>query len=505
MLTLTHVLNFIPAKMQVMKNELIQTEEKTLDPQNWSALNELGHRMLDDLFYYLETTRQRPVYKKPTANAIASTQQPLPELPQEASAVYADFFNNVLPYNANNIHPRFWAWVQGGGTPFGMLADMLASGMNTNVSIGDNMPMYVEKQVIDWSKEMMGFPKTASGLLMSGASMANITALVIARHRANRDIKTKGLQAVPGPLTIYGSSETHNCVLKGVEVIGIGSDNFRKVPVDADYRICIDELKRMIVEDRAAGYHPFCIVGNAGTVNTGAIDPLQELVTVAQENNLWLHVDGAFGAIPNLLPEFTDQLKGMDQADSLSFDFHKWMYVNYEAACVLVRDPQQHREAFASAVNYLTLHERGLSAGPDGFNNFGMELSRGFKALKIWMSLKQNGLETYRTLIRQNLQQAQYLAELIQLRSTLELLAPVPLNIVCYRYNPGNCTEKELNTLNREILMRLHEQGIAAPSYTLLNGQYAIRTAITNHRSRFEDFELLVNETIRIGNEVIGG
>jgi glutamate/tyrosine decarboxylase-like PLP-dependent enzyme len=294
-------------------------------------------------------------------------------------------------------------------------------------------------------------------------------------------------------------------VLKGVEVIGIGSDNFRKVPVDADYRICTDELQRMIVEDRAAGCIPFCIVGNAGTVNTGAIDPLDELAAIAKENKLWLHIDGAFGAIPKLLPEFAGRLKGLELADSLSFDFHKWMYVNYEAACVLIRDPQLHREAFAYAVNYLTLHERGLSAGPDGFNNFGMELSRGFKALKIWMSLKQNGLETYRTLIRQNLQQAQYLAELIQLQPALELLAPVPLNIVCYRYNPGKGTDKELNALNKEILMRLHEQGIAAPSYTMLNGQYAIRAAITNHRSRFGDFELLVNETIRIGNEITSG
>lgn len=483
-----------------MEKEALLTE-RTLDPQNWSTLNELGHRMLDDLFYYLETLRQRPVYKKPTAAALASMQQPLPELPQDAKAVYEDFYNHVLPYNINNIHPRFWAWVQGGGTPFGMLADMLASGMNANVSIGDSMPMYVEKQVLNWSKEMMGFPATASGLLLSGASLANVTALVVARHAANSNIKTKGLQAVAGPLTIYGSSETHNCVLKGVEVIGIGSDNFRKVPVDADYRIRTDELQRMLLEDRAAGYVPFCIVGNAGTVNTGAIDPLDELAAIAKEHNLWLHIDGAFGAIPNLLPEFAGRLKGLELADSLSFDYHKWMYVNYEAACVLIRDPQLHREAFASAVNYLTLHERGLSAGPDGFNNFGMELSRGFKALKIWMSLKQHGLETYRTLIRQNLQQAQYLAELVQMQPALELLAPVSLNIVCFRYNPGNCTGKQLNALNKEILMRLHEQGIAAPSYTVLNGEYAIRAAITNHRSRFADFELLVNETVRIGSE----
>jgi aromatic-L-amino-acid/L-tryptophan decarboxylase len=349
---------------------------------------------------------------------------------------------------------------------------------------------------------MMGFPKTASGLLMSGASLANITALVVARHHANRDIKTKGLQAVKGPLTIYGSTETHNCVLKGVEVIGIGSDNFRKVPVDENYQIRTDELQRMIVEDRAAGYQPFCIVGNAGTVNTGAIDALDELSAIAKEYNLWLHVDGAFGAIPNLLPEFAGHLKGLELADSLSFDFHKWMYVNYEAACVLVRDPHLHREAFAYAVNYLMVHERGLSAGMDGYNNYGMELSRGFKALKIWMSLKQHGLETYRTLIRQNLQQAQYLAELVQNEPLLELMAPVSLNIVCFRYNPGNCSIKDLNNLNREILMQLHERGIAAPSYTLLNGQYVIRTAITNHRSRFEDFELLVNEIVRIGKEM---
>jgi len=485
-----------------MKKDLLLTEEKTLDPQNWSNLNQLGHRMLDDLFYYLETVRQRKIWSNLPEQVINSIQQPVPQTGSEAVDIYEEFFTKVLPYDLNNTHPRFWAWVQGSGTPFGMLADMLASGMNANVSIGNSMPMYVEKQVIDWSKEMMGFPETASGLLLSGASLANITALIVARHHANRDIKTKGLQAVKGPFTIYGSSETHNCVLKGVEVIGIGSDNFRKVPVDENYRICTSELRRMITEDRKAGYQPFCIVGNAGTVNTGSIDPIEELVAIAREENLWLHIDGAFGAIPKLLPEFESELKAIEQADSLSFDFHKWMYVNYEAACVLIRDAHLHREAFASAVNYLTLHERGLSAGPDGFNNYGMELSRGFKALKVWMLLKHYGLDEYRSMIRQNLQQAQYLAELIQQSPTLELLAPVPLNIVCFRYNPGNCSDKELNSLNKEILMRLHEQGIAAPSYTMLNGRYAIRTAITNHRSRFEDFEALINGVVQIGAEI---
>lgn len=475
---------------------------KTLDPKDWSVLNNLGHDMLDDLFYYLETVGQRPVWTKPPAEIIDSIRQPLPQSGQPIAEIYKEFLQHILPYNTCNMHPRFWGWVQGGGTPVGMLADMLASGMNTNVSLGDNMPMYIDRQVIEWSKEMMGFPKTASGLLVSGASLANITALIAARHHACAGIKTKGLHAVPQQLLVYGSSETHNCVLKGVEVIGIGSDNSRKVPVDADYRIRTDELKRMIVEDKQAGHKPFCIVGNAGTVNTGAIDPLDELVAIAREEGLWLHVDGAFGAIPKILPEFGDRLKGLEQADSLSFDFHKWMSVNYEAGCVLIRDAALHREAFATAVNYLSYHERGMSAGPDGFHNYGMELSRGFKALKIWMLLKEHGLQQYRDIIRRNLQQAQYLAKLVQDEPQLELMAPAPLNIVCFRFNPGNTPMDKLNTINKEVLMRLHEEGIAAPTYTLLNGQYVIRAAITNHRSGLHDFDVLVKEILRIGNQL---
>jgi glutamate/tyrosine decarboxylase-like PLP-dependent enzyme len=300
-------------------------------------------------------------------------------------------------------------------------------------------------------------------------------------------------------MMIYGSTETHNCVLKGVEVIGIGSDNFRKIPVDSNYRIRTDMLRQRIREDREAGLLPFCLVGNAGTVNTGAIDPIDELVTIAKEEGLWLHVDGAFGAIPKILPEFNEQLKALEQVDSLSFDYHKWLYVNYEVGCVLIRDEIAHREAFATAVNYLALHERGLSGGPENFTNFGMELSRNFKALKVWMSLKEHGIEKYASMVRKNLQQAQYLVELIGGEPHLELLADVTLNIVCYRYNPGDRSEEELNIMNKEILMRLQEEGIAAPSYTLLNNKYAIRAAITNHRSRRADFDVLVRETLRLG------
>lgn len=485
-----------------MKKETVLLEEETLDPADWQSVKDLGHRMLEDMFDYLATAAGRPAWKKPSRYAVNNMDQPLPQFPQDAADVYEDFFTQVLPYNTNNIHPRFWAWVQGGGTPTGMLADMLASGMNANVAIGDHIPMYVEKQVIAWSRQLFGFPETAGGILTSGASMANITALVVARNHFNKDIRKKGLQSVPGPLVIYGSSETHNCLLKGVEVIGIGTDHFRSVPVDDQYRIRIDVLKEMIAADRAAGLIPFCLVGNAGTVNTGSIDPLDELAAVAKKEKLWFHIDGAFGAIPKILREFERELKAIEQADSLSFDFHKWFYMNYEAGCVLVRDAPVQREAFVSPASYLLSHERGISAGPESFANFGMELSRGFKALKVWMSLKEHGIEKYRRLVRQNLQQAQYLKRLIEAEEELELLAPVPLNIVCFRYHGDNREPEALNRLNKEILMTLHEEGIAVPSYTLLKGNYAIRVAITNHRSRQEDFSEFIKAVLRIGRTI---
>ncbi len=482
--------------------DLIRMPE-SLDPDNWEQLRGLGHRMVDEMMDYLQSVKERPVWQKPSGYAIKSMQQPLPEWPSDTESVYDDFLTQVLPFNTNNIHPRFWAWVEGGGTPFGMLSDMLASGMNSNLAIGNHMPMYVERQVLDWSKEMFGFPSTASGLLTSGASMANLTALVVARNHFSEIIRKEGMHSLQSPLTVYASSETHSCVSKAVEIIGVGSDQFRRVPVDDQWRIRTDLLRQMIEEDRKNGFAPFCIVGNAGTVNTGAIDDLVELGNMARKEKIWFHIDGAFGAVPRILPEYCEQLRGIDLADSLSFDFHKWFYMNYEVGCVLIRNAATHKQAFSTQVNYLLQHERGLSAGPEPFSNYGMELSRGFKALKVWMLLKENGIRKYARLIRQNIGQAKYLEELVQTESKLELMADVPLNIVCYRYNPGIADLDKLNAVNKEILMRLHEEGVAAPSYTVLKGNYALRVAITNHRSTVKDFDELIEGTIRIGDELI--
>jgi aromatic-L-amino-acid decarboxylase len=418
-------------------------------------------------------------------------------------AIFADFERYVLPFNKGNIHPRFWAWVQGTGTPLGMLADLLASGMNSNMGIGDHAPMYVEQQVLDWCKELMGYPAEAGGMLVSGGTVANLTALTVARNTFDERIRLEGLRALPGQLVVYASEETHSCQIKSVELLGLGREALRKVPVDAAYRMNLHALRAQIAADRAAGYLPLAVVGNAGTVNTGAIDPLDELSEFCRQERIWFHVDGAFGALAKLVPDYAPSLRAIEQADSLAFDLHKWPCINYEVGCTLIRDARLHRAAFALQPNYLLSHERGLAAGPEPAGQYGIELSRGFKALKVWMSFREHGVERYARLIAQNLSQCQYLARLIDAEPLLERLAPVSLNIVCYRFHPGGATDDDaLNSLNRELLMRLQEAGIAAPSSTVLGGRYAIRVENVNHRSCRDDFDVLVRETLRLGREI---
>ena len=483
-------------------NQILEKEE-TLDPQDWTSLRHLAHNMVDDMLDYLENVNKRPVWTPITEGAKSALNQPLPIEPTPPEQVYDDFKTHVLPFNMGNVHPRFWSWVNGNGTAMGMLSDMLASGMNPNNTIGEHAGQYVEKQVITWLKTMFGFSTEGSGLLVSGGSLANITAIIVARNHFDSQIRATGNASVGGQLTMYCSSETHNCLFKAADVIGIGNDNLRKIPVNSDYEIDVEALKQAILEDKKAGKVPFCIIGNAGTVNTGAIDPLSKLQDLAHEYGLWFHVDGAFGALAKLDAAFDTRLKAIETADSVAFDLHKWMYMNYDVGCVLIRDETIHRAAFAQAASYLAHHERGLASGIEPRGNFGLELSRSFRALKVWMSLKEHGIEKYRRLIGQNIAQAFYLAELIDNQPLLELLAKPVMNVVCFRFNPKGLSDEALNALNKEILMRLHEQGIAAPSYGLLNGRYAIRVANVNHRSRKEDFEALVNGVLVIGKKLM--
>ena len=474
--------------------------EESLDPDDWDELRALGHQMVDDMLAYLRTVRERPVWQPIPAEIRARFTGPVPREPQGAARAYADFRDYVLPHPMGNIHPRFWGWVMGTGTPLGALADMLAATMNPNMGGGDHVANHVEAQVLDWCKEMLGFPAEASGLLVSGGSMANLVGLAVARNaRAGFDIRKRGVRDATGPLTVYGSVEMHSSIQKAVELLGLGGDALRQVPVNAEYQIDVAALEGMLREDRSAGCRPICVVGNAGTVGTGAIDDLRGLATVAAREGLWFHVDGAFGALATLVPEYRPRLAGMEVADSIAFDLHKWMYVPFEAGCTLVRDSDAHRRAFALRPDYLTHAERGLAAGNLWFSDYGIQLTRGFRALKVWMSLKEHGLDKYARLVRQNIDQARYLTELIREAPDLELLAPVPLNVVCFRYVTPRRDDAALDALNQELLIQLHEQGIAVPSNLTLGRRFALRVAITNQRSRREDFDLLVREVRRIG------
>jgi glutamate/tyrosine decarboxylase-like PLP-dependent enzyme len=478
-------------------------ELESLDPGDWDELRRLGHRMVDDALGYLRTVRDRAVWQSPPEDVRARLREPLPRKGQGVERAYSDFKKNVMPYPTGMIHPRWWGWVAGGGTPSAALYDFLASAINSSPSVFDDAPTLVERQVIEWLKELMGFPVGASGILTSGGSMANVLGLTVARNvRAPFDVRAQGLAGGPR-LTVYGSTETHNSVRKAVEALGLGSEGLRRVPVDEAYRVDVAALARAMAEDRAAGLVPVAVVGNAGTVNTGAIDDLDALADLCAREGLWLHVDGAFGALAALDPELRPRLRGLERADSLAFDLHKWGYLPFEVACVLVRRDEDHRAAFAVPADYLAKAPRGLTARTRPFSDYGLQLTRGFRALKVWMSLKEHGTDRFARIIRRNVEQAAYLAARVRAEADLELLAPVPLNVVCFRWRGGGGAP--LDDVNREILARLHESGVAVPSSTLLGGRFALRAAITNQRTRREDLDLLLAEVKRLGPIVAGG
>src|SRR5690348_6824863 len=347
--------------------------EETLDPADWDELRALGHRMLDDMFAHLQTLGEQPAWQ-PLPDAVRATfQAPLPREGQPAEQVYEAFRRTVLPYSMGNSHPRFWGWVMGPGTPLGMLAEMLAAGMNPQMGGGDHAGPLVEAQVIDWLKRMLGFPAQASGLLVSGGSTANLTALAVARHaRSPFDVRWEGVAAAPRPQTLYGSAEMHSSLQRAVEVLGLGNKALRRIPVDASDRIDMAALRRTIDADLEAGCQPLCVIGNAGTVNTGAVDPLDELADVAAAYGLWYHVDGAFGALAALSPTLRPLLDGMERADSLAFDLHKWVYLPFDVGCVLVRDAEIHRRAFTLRPDYLKHAARGPASTALWFSDYGI-------------------------------------------------------------------------------------------------------------------------------------
>ncbi len=302
--------------------------EDSLDPADWEAFKGLAHRLLDDAIDHLRTVRERSVWRPVPEAVRQALAQPLPVQGQGLERTCREVVDLILPYATGNTHPRFWGWVHGSGTPGGVLAELIAAAMNANCGGRDHGPIYVERQVIEWCRELFGFPDGASGILVSGTSLATLIGLAVARHHlAGVDVRVEGIRAAPASLVGYASVEAHGSVARAFEILGLGGAALRRVPVDRDYRIDTAWLRQSIAADRAAGARPFLVIGTAGTVNTGAIDDLAALADICAQEKLWLHVDGAFGALIALSATLKPRLAGIERADSLAFDFHKWLHV----------------------------------------------------------------------------------------------------------------------------------------------------------------------------------
>ncbi|OCP37381.1 pyridoxal phosphate-dependent decarboxylase family protein [Ensifer sp. LC163] len=479
--------------------------EETLDPDDWTDLRALSHRIVDDAIDYISGVRDRHVWLDMPEPVRASFAASLPQSPTPTDEVYREVAANVLGYPMGNIHPRFWSWYMGSSNFTGALGDFLAAIQGSNLGGGNHAAALMDQQVVDWCKEMLGFPASSSGTLVSGGSVANIIGLAVARNvKAGVDIRELGVAAIARPLRYYGSDQIHSCHRKAMETLGLGNQALRRIPTDAELRIDVAALRRAITEDRAAGYMPACVIATAGTVNTGAIDDLQALAALAAEEDLWLHVDGCIGALIAVAPQNRFRVAGIEKANSVALDPHKWLHAPFEAGCVLIQDASAHRGTFAVTPEYLVATTRGLAAAP-WLHDYGLQTSRGFRALKIWMSLKEHGIAKFGRLVDQNIAQGRYLSDLVDAEPALELVAPTNINIVCFRYRCEGKDGDELKALNTEIMLRLQDEGTAVLSDTTVHGEHCLRVAINNHRTRRQDLKLLVDEVVRLGREIVWG
>lgn len=477
----------------------------TLDPAEWASVAALAHCAVEDAVGHVAGVRERPAWQKMPASVRDALSAPLPRGATPLDEVYGMVREQVMPYAMGNTHPRFWSWFMGAGSFTGALADFLASIQGSNVGGGDHAAALVDQQVVHWLAEMVGLPPSASGTLTNGGSMANLLGLTVARNAAAPiDLREEGLAALEKPLRFYASDQVHSCHRKAVETLGLGNRALRRIPTDASCRLDLDALRAAIAEDRANGFQPACIIGTAGTVNSGTVEDLDGLADLAAAESLWLHVDGCIGALMAIAPRNAWRIKGIERADSVALDPHKWLHAPFEVGCVLFRDAAKHRGTFAVSPEYLQGTTRGLAAAP-WLHELGLQTSRGFGALKVWMTLMEHGTEKFGRLIDRNIAQAKYLGERVEAEPKLRLLMPTEINIACFRYDPGGLDEEALRALNIEIMLRLQEEGTAVLSDTTIHGKHCLRVAICNHRTRDDDLDLLVREVVKIGDEIAAG
>ena len=480
-----------------------KTVEETLDPEDWEALRVIAHRIVDDAVDYTRDVRKRPLWKNMPPEVRTRFRSPVPQQGRPLRMVYDDLVANMLPYPMGNIHPRFWMWYMGASNFTGALGDFLAAILGSNLGGGDHAAAEIDKQVVNWLKEMMGYPASASGTLVSGGSMANLIGLTVARNQMSGiDLRELGLGALKAPLRFYGSDQIHSCHQIAVEAMGLGHQALRRISTDAACRMDIAALRAAIADDRAAGLKPACVIATAGTVNTGSIDDLDAIADLCAGEGLWMHVDGCIGALLAIAPEGKALVRGIERADSMALDPHKWLHAPFEVGCALVRDATAHVGTFTVTPEYLKNAPRGIASG-EWLHDFGFQTSRGFRALKVWMALEEHGVAKFGRLIDQDLTHGRYLTERIAATPNLSICFPTAINIVCFRFDPGGLPEPSLKKLNTEIMVRMQETGIAAVSDTTVHGRHCLRAAINNHRTTRADLDILIDEVTRQGTALI--
>jgi glutamate/tyrosine decarboxylase-like PLP-dependent enzyme len=473
----------------------------SLDPADWPAFRAFAHDLLDAMLDRQQRAAEGPVWRPVPGQVKARLAEPPPNAPTPLATLRRELDECVLPYAVGNTHPRFWGWVHGSGTPGGALAELVAATLNENCGGRDHGGIYLERAVVGWARDWFGLPPETGGLLVSGTSMANLLGLAVARHRHGGGAALREQGVGGAPLVGYASTQAHASVAKAFETLGLGRAALRAVPVGADLSMDVAALAGRIAADRAGGLRPFVVVATAGTVNTGAFDDLAAIAELCAREGLWLHVDGAFGAVTRLVPEMASLTEGIDRADSLAFDFHKWLHVPYDAGCVLVRDGSLLRETFGGRPDYLA-NVGGLSGGEPWPADLGVELSRGFRALKVWWTIKEQGIGRLGAAIARNCQQARRLAERLAAEPRVEIAHPVSLNIVCCRYVSPGLEGDALDALNAAIVVSMQQRGVAVASTSRIGGRLCIRVCIANHRSRNADFELLAREIGQTGAQL---
>ena len=479
-----------------------------IDPEDFRRL---GHELVDLVTDYLADVRKRPVFQPMQPGERRSVmEEALGESGLGPDAIVQRFRTAVLPHAMGNGHPRFFGWVNSPPAPIGVLADFLAAAMNPSCAGGDHAAVYVERAAVRWLMELIGFPTDGSmGLLVSGGSVASLIGLAAARHRAAAEdgwsVRGEGLQGGRPRFVLYTTEQGHSCLQKAAELLGLGAGAIRTVAVDERFRLDVAALGAAIAEDRAAGRRPFCVAASAGSVGTGAIDPLGELADLCASERLWLHVDGAYGGIAAVAPGYAERYRGLARADSVALDPHKWLSVPVECGTVLVRDGALLRAAFSLVPSYLrTEPDRGFGGLP-WFSEYGVQQTRGFRALKLWMTLQHLGRAGVRDLVGRHLALAERLAGLVDGAPDLERLAPLSLSVVCFRYAPPHLRgdEARLNALNQRVMEDVQASGAAFLTQTTLGGRFALRACILHYATTEADLAELVQVIRERGGRLI--